>query len=78
MNSIDIAKMNEKINYQEGKIYWDHCKGYTSELIKRLLRSGYTAVKVGAVHVLKDNNNQEVASGYSWEGLLYNTAIIMR
>jgi hypothetical protein len=78
MNVYDIEKMNDKITYDEGKIYWDHRKGYTSDLIKRLLRSGYTAVKVGAVHVLKDINNQEVVSGYSWEGLLYNTAIIMR
>jgi len=78
MNSIDIAKMNEKINYQEGKIYWDYCKGYTSDLIKRLLKIGYTVVKLGAVYILKDKDKNEVITGYSWESLLYNVAIIMR
>ena len=78
MNEFDINKMNEKIGYEEGKIYWDHCKGHTSNLIKRLLKNGYTIVKNGAVHILKDNEGKQVTTGYSWEGLLFNVAVLMR
>ena len=54
--------LNDQISYEEGKIYWEHCKGYTSDLMKRLMKQGYYAVK------------EEVVTGYSWEGLLFNTA----
>lgn len=74
MNQIDIEKMNEKIMYEEGKIYWEHCKGHTSNLIKKLHRLGYTTIKTGAIHILKDKEGEEITTGYSWEGLLLNTA----
>lgn len=74
MNEFDIQKMNEQITYEEGKIYWDHCKGYTSNLIKRLHDQGYVTIKSGAVYILRNPDEQEVVTGYSWEGLLLNVA----
>lgn len=76
MNEINIQKMNEEITYDEGKIYWDHCKGHTSDLIKRLHKLGYVTVKLGAIHILRDPEGNEITTGYSWEGLLLNTAKI--
>lgn len=78
MNELDINKMNEEIGYEEGKIYWEHCKGHTSKLIQNLMKSGYSVVKSGSVHTLKDNKNKKVLSAYSWEGLLYGVAKLMR
>jgi len=74
MNKIEVEKLNNNITYDEGKIYYEHCKGYTSDLVKRLRKIGYTIVKRGAVYILKDQKHIEVTSGYSWEGLLFNTA----
>lgn len=74
MNELQINEMNNKITYQEGKIYWEHCKGHTSDLIKRLHKQGYTTVKSGAVYILKDKEGKEMLTAYSWEGLLFKTA----
>ncbi|MFA7157589.1 MAG: hypothetical protein WC123_07905 [Bacilli bacterium] len=74
MNGENIEQLNANISYEEGKIYWDYCQGYTSELIKRLLKSGYIAVKAGAIYILKNPENEEIITGYSWPGLLFNTA----
>jgi hypothetical protein len=74
MNELQINKLNDKISYEEGKIYWEHCKGYTSDLIKRLHKQGYTSIKRGAVHILKSPEGEEMATGYSWEGYLFNIA----
>jgi len=71
-NFIDV--FNKSITYEEGKIYWDYCKGYTSNLIKRLRKQGYTVVLSGAIHILKNKEGNEVTTGTSWERLLYNTA----
>jgi len=35
---------------------------------------GSIAVKAGAIHILKNQDGEEVVTGYSWEGLLFNTA----
>jgi hypothetical protein len=78
MNEIEIKKLNDNITYDEGQIYWEHCKGYTSKLVQRLLKSGYKIIKSGSVYILKDKDNIEVVNGYSWETLLYNIAIHMR
>ena len=74
MNEINIQKMNEQITYEEGKIYWDHCKGHTSDLIKRLHKQGYVTVKSGAIYILRNPEGQEMTTGYSWEDLLLNIA----
>ena len=74
MNKLQINKLNDQISYEEGKIYWEHCKGHTSDLMKRLMKQGYYAVKAGAIYILKNQDGEEVVTGYSWEGLLFNTA----
>ena len=74
MNGFDIEKLNDKITYQEGRIYWEHCQGYTSDLIKKLHKLGYTTVKSGGVYILKDKEGKEMLTAYSWEGLLFETA----
>ena len=78
MNELDINKMNEQIGYEEGKIYWEHCKGHTSNLVKRLLKNGYTVIKSGAIYIMKNQDNKQITTGYSWEGLLLNIAVVMR
>jgi len=78
MNELDIEKLNNEIGYEEGKIYWDWCKGHTSDLVKRLSKNDYTIVKSGAIYILNDEEKNEVTTGYSWEGLLYNIAKVMK
>ena len=36
MSTGRIEELNSKIDYEEGKIYWENNKGYTSKLIKLL------------------------------------------
>lgn len=74
MYGYQVEELNNQITYDEGKIYWAWNKGYTSELIKRLHKIGYMTVKSGAVYILKNPEGEEVTTGYSWEGLLFNTA----
>lgn len=78
MNEIRINEINKEIGYPEGHIYWNWCKGYTSKLIQRLYKVGYYAVKSGAIYIFKDKEGKEVTTGYSWEGMLKNVAILMR
>ena len=78
MNEIQLTEMNKEIGYKEGEIFWNWNKGYTSKLFQSLYKEGYKAVKSGAIYILKDNEGNEVTTGYSWEGLLKNTAILMR
>ena len=74
MNESQIENMNKNISYEEGIIYWEQNKGYTSKLIKRLHKQGYTTVKSGAIHILKDKEGKEMLTAYSWPGLLFETA----
>jgi hypothetical protein len=74
MNDFKMDELNSKISYEEGKIFWDYNRGYTSQLMKRLMQQGYTAVRAGAIYILKNPDNEEVITAYSWEGLLFETA----
>lgn len=77
MRYTQVEKMNEEITFADGKIKWENGKGYTSETMKYLYQCGYRAVTSGVLHILYDNENKEVTTAYSWEGLLLNTAKIM-
>jgi len=76
MNELELKKWNEKISYEEGKIYYSEGNGYTSKLIQRLHKQGYTSIKEGSVHCLKDKDYKEVCTGTSWVTYLYNVAKI--
>jgi hypothetical protein len=77
MNQKQIDEMNKEITYEDGKIFWEGCKGYTSNTIKYLFQCGYRAGVIGCVHSLYDMDGNKVTSAYSWPGLLLNTAKIM-
>jgi hypothetical protein len=78
MSQSEIEKLNEKIPYEDGKIFWAHCKGYTSKVISNLLKTGWKATKSGAVYILRDKSGKEVLTAYSWEYLLFNAAMLIR
>jgi len=75
-NNVQIY--NEQINFEEGKIYFAPGKGYTSKLMERLYSMGYRATTAGIMHYLNDEKGHKVTTAYSWEGLLLQTAILMR
>ena len=77
MTQTQIEKMNSQINYADGKIKFEEGKGYTSETMKYLYQCGYTATTSGIMHYLNDMEGKRIASAYSWEGLLLETAKIM-
>jgi hypothetical protein len=77
ITEVEIDKFNEGI-YPEGKIKWYAGQGRSSDLMKRLYAQGYRAYQSGVIHILRDNEGKQVTTGYSWEGLLRNTAILMR
>lgn len=62
----------------ETNIYYNVNKGYTSTTIQRLKKQGWKAVKSGAIHILKDKDNKEVLTAYSWRSLLEKTEKLMR
>ncbi len=78
MNALQIDELNKEIPYEDGKIVWEAGKGYTSKLMKRLYECGYRASLSGCIHTLYDDNGHKVTDGYSWQGLLKNTALVMR
>jgi len=76
MNTIE--NLNKEIPYEDGKIYWEANKGYTSNTMKYLYKCGYYVTISGCIHTLYDMEYKKVTFGYSWEDLLFNTAIAMR
>lgn len=77
MNQQQIEKMNSQISYNDGKIFWNENKGYTSKTMQYLYQCGYRATTSGIMHYLNDNEGNRIAQAYSWEGLLLETAKIM-
>lgn len=71
---LNVNEVNERIDSEEGKIYWDQRKGYTSKLMSRLLQSGYYYVIDGKEITLKDRDGDDVVKSYSWKGILFNVA----
>lgn len=41
MNELQVNEINKTIDYEEGKIFWEWNKNWTSELWKKLYRQGY-------------------------------------
>lgn len=72
MNELELKKWNDKISYEDGKIYFAE-EGYTSKLIQSLHKQGYITVKKGSVHCLT-KNNEEICTGVNWIEYLYNIA----
>jgi hypothetical protein len=77
MTHLQIENLNKSIHYLEGKIYFEPNKGYTSDLLKKYTKLGYSCSTSGIMHYFRDNKNRVIASGYSWEGLLQNIAIAL-
>jgi len=77
MTPSQIENMNKQITYNDGKIFWNVNKGYTSKTMQYLYQCGYTATKSGIMHYLNDSEGNRIATAYSWEGLLLETAKIM-
>jgi hypothetical protein len=78
MNQIEIDKINSKISYNEGKIYFKEGENYTSNIFESLYKAGFKTVKAGAFTILKDKEGSEVVRGISRIDMLYNLAITMR
>ncbi len=74
-NQIEI--INEQIKYNDGKIFFELNKGYTSNTMKYLYQCGYRAATSGVIHTLYDSDNKAVCKAYSWLGLLQETAKVM-
>jgi len=77
MNPSQVENMNKQITYNDGKIKFENGRGYTSETMKYLYQCGYRATTSGAMHYLYDSEGNKIATAYSWEGLLLETAKIM-
>jgi len=78
MNELELADYNKGISYEDGKIYWELNKGYTSKLMNNLYSHGWKVVKSGQLRQLKDSKGHTVTTGLTWPELLKNTAIVMR
>ena len=78
MTEEQINNLNNQISYEHGKIYNDLNKGFTSKLMQELGQYGYRASTSGAMHYLHDDKGRQVTHAGTWEGLLLNTAIVMR
>ncbi len=77
MTQAIIDLYNTQISYLDGKIKFENGKGYTSNTMQYLYKCGYTTTKIGIMHYLRDAENNLIASAYSWEGLLFETAKVM-
>jgi len=74
MNELRIKELNNNINTQEGKIYFDESCGHTSELLNSLYKQGYKTGKDDILFVLKDKNGEVIKFSHCWTGLLLHIA----
>jgi hypothetical protein len=77
MNQLQIDQLNKDIPFNDGKIFWEPNKGYTTKTIKYLFQCGWRAYTSGCVHTLEDMEGKQVLTAYSWPSLLQKTSILM-
>jgi len=73
MNQLDLDKINNNL-YEEGKIYWEEGKNYTSKLLESLLSFGYKVKCVNGISSLYDREGFEVAYGMTRVQFLVDVA----
>jgi len=73
-----VAEINKNL-YDEAKIYWEHCQGWTSKLWKELHKAGFrsTLSNGGFIHV-KDSEGRKIWSGNGRSNMLKAVGHIMR
>lgn len=77
MKKLELQQINKSL-YEDAKIYWEENKGYTSILLKRLLRFGYVRKSKGSIKFIEDADGKQIASGGSDILLLKDIAVKMR
>ena len=78
MTELEINKLNESIDYEDGKLYWKMGHNYSSKLWDTLKTKGWRAETVRNFVKIYDNENNIIVNTIFWEQSLKELAIKMR
>lgn len=75
-----INELNEKIDYEQGKVYWKPNKDWTSKLLESLLDKGYEVKRYpsGLVDIVDKNGKEIVSSEIGMANACFRLAKNMR